>query len=90
MGPQFVKETTKKIHVIRDRLKVVQSRQTSYADLHQQEVEFSVGDYVFLKVSSMRGVNRFGIKGSLAPRYVGPFMIIERIGDVAYRLDLPP
>ena len=53
-------------------------------------MEFNVGDYVFLKVSSMRGVTRFGVKGKLAPRYVGPFMIVERIGDVAYRLNLPP
>ena len=53
-------------------------------------MEFNFGDYVFLKVSPMRGVTRFGIKGKLAPRYVGPFMIVERIGDVAYRLDLPP
>ena len=90
MGPQIVKETIEKIQVIWDRLKVVQSRQKSYADLHRREVELNVGDYVFLKVSPMLGVTRFGIKGKLAPRYVGPFMIVERISDVAYRLDLPP
>ena len=76
--------------VIRDRLKVVQSRQKNFVDLHRQEVKFSVVDYVFLKVSPMRGVTRFGIKGKLALRHVGPFMIVERIGDVAYHLDLPP
>ena len=51
--------------------------------MHRWEVEFSVGDYVFLKVSLMRGVTRFGIKAKLAPRYVGPFMIVQKIGDVA-------
>ena len=90
MGPQFVEETTEKIRAIQDRLKVVQSHQKSYVDLHRWEVEFNVGDYAFLKVSPMCGVTRFGIKGKLAPRYVRPFMIIERIDDVAYRLNLLP
>lgn len=58
-------------------------------DLYRREVEFDVGDYVFLKVTPMRGVTRFGVKGKLAPRYVGPFEVIERIGEVAYRLNLP-
>ena len=53
-------------------------------------MEFGVGEYVFLKVSLMRGVMRFGKKGKLAPRYVGPFEIVDRVGDVAYRLELPP
>jgi hypothetical protein len=52
-------------------------------------VEFAVGDFVFLKVSPTKGVRRFGKKGKLAPRYVGPFFITERVGKVAYRLDLP-
>ena len=58
-------------------------------DLYRREVEFDVGDYVFLKVTPMRGVTRFGVKGKLAPRCVGPFEVIERIGEVAYRLNLP-
>ena len=89
IGPQIIASTTEKIRGIQERLKVVQSRQKSYADLHRCEVEFNVGDYVFLKVTPMRGVTRFGVKGKLAPRYVGPFEVIERIGEVAYRLHLP-
>ena len=54
------------------------------------KLEFSVGDLVFLKVSPMRGVKRFGVKGKLSPRFVGPFFIIQRVGDVAYKLELPP
>ena len=53
-------------------------------------MELKVGDYVYLKVSLMHGVTRFGIKGKLTPRYIGPFEIVEKISDVAYRLDLPP
>ena len=89
LGPQLIEETTEKVRTIRDRLKTVQSRQKSYADPHRREVTFEVGDFVFLKVSPMRGVTRFGVKGKLAPRYVGPFEVAEKIGDVAYRLNLP-
>ena len=73
MAPQVIGETTEKIQAIRDWLKTVHSRQKSYADLHRGEIEFSIGDSVFLKVSSMLGVTKFGIKGKLAPRYIGPF-----------------
>ena len=90
LGPELVQETTEKINKIRERLKIVQSRQKSYADPTRREVEFDVGDRVFLKVSPMRGVTRFGVKGKLAPRYIGPFEITNRIGHVAYRPDLPP
>ena len=67
-----------------------QSRQKSYADPKRMNVEFQVGDYVFLRVSPWKGVRRFGKKGKLSPRFVGPFEILERIGKVAYRLALPP
>ena len=67
-----------------------QSRQKSYADPKRRNVEFQVGDYVFLRVSPWKGVRRFGKKGKLSPRYVGPFEILEKIGQVAYRLALPP
>ena len=66
-----------------------QSRQKSYADPKRRNVEFQVGDYVFLRVSPWKGVRRFGKKGKLSPRFVGPFEILERIGQVAYRLALP-
>ncbi|XP_050373418.1 uncharacterized protein LOC126791060, partial [Argentina anserina] len=89
MGPEVVQETTEKISIIRDRIRTAQSRQKSYADLKRRHVEFEIGDHVFLKVSPMRGVVRFGKKGKLAPRYVGPFEILEKVGELAYRLALP-
>ncbi|GJW38865.1 reverse transcriptase domain-containing protein [Tanacetum coccineum] len=89
IGPELVQETTEKISQIKDRLKVARDRQKSYVDKRRKPLEFSVGDYVLLKVSPWKGVVRFGKKGKLAPRFVGPFEIIEKVGPVAYRLDLP-
>ncbi|GJU19842.1 putative reverse transcriptase domain-containing protein [Tanacetum coccineum] len=89
IGPELVQETTEKISQIKDRLKATRDRQKSYADKRRKPLEFSVGDYVLLKVSPWKGVVRFGKKGKLAPRFVGPFEIIEKVGLVAYRLDLP-
>ncbi|GJT33928.1 retrotransposable element Tf2 [Tanacetum coccineum] len=85
----YVQETTEKISQIKDRLKAVRDHQKSYADKRRKPLEFSVGDYVLLKVSPCKGMVRFGKKGKLAPRFVGPFEIINKIGLVAYRLDLP-
>ena len=73
-----------KVQLIRDRLKTAQSRQKSYADVRRRELEFQVDDWVFLKVSPMKGVMRFGKKGKLSPRYVDPYKILKRIGNVAY------
>ena len=70
-------------------MKEAQDRQKKYADLHRQNVEFEVGDWVLLRVSPVKGVRRFGKKGKLSPRFIGPYLILERIGKVAYRLDLP-
>ncbi|GJZ43787.1 putative reverse transcriptase domain-containing protein [Tanacetum coccineum] len=89
IGPELVQETTEKISQIKDRLKTACGRQKIYADKRRKPLEFSVGDYVLLKVSPWKGVVRFGKKGKLAPRFVGPFKIIEKVGPVAYRLDLP-
>ncbi|GKD61714.1 putative reverse transcriptase domain-containing protein [Tanacetum coccineum] len=89
IGPELVQETTKKISQIKDRLKAACDRKKCYADKSRKPLEFSVGDYVLLKVSPWKGVVRFGKKGKLAPRFVGPFEIIEKVGLVAYRLDLP-
>ncbi|GJU27169.1 putative reverse transcriptase domain-containing protein [Tanacetum coccineum] len=89
IGPELVQETTEKISQIKDRLKAARDRQKSYADKRRKPLEFSVGDYVLLKVSPWKGVVRFGKKGKLAPRFVGPFEIIEKVGPVAYRLDFP-
>ncbi|GKB29160.1 putative reverse transcriptase domain-containing protein [Tanacetum coccineum] len=89
IGPEIVQETTEKIVQIRERLKTARSRQKSYADKRRKPLEFKVGDRVLLKVSPWKGVVRFGKKGKLAPRYVGPFEIVECVGPVAYRLKLP-
>jgi hypothetical protein len=70
-------------------LKKAQARQKSYADKRRTPLYFLVGDYVYLKVSPIKGVPRFGVKGKIAPRYIGPFPILERYGPVAYRLQLP-
>ena len=89
LGPDLVRETTEKVATIRERILAAQSRQKSYADRRHRPLEFAVGDFVLLKVSPMKGVRRFGKKGKLASRYVGPFRISERIGAVSYRLELP-
>nr|GFD09907.1 putative reverse transcriptase domain-containing protein [Tanacetum cinerariifolium] len=89
IGPELVQETNEKISQIKDRLKDARDRQKSYADKRRKPLKFSVGDYVLLKVSPWKGVMRFGTKGQLAPRFVGPFEIVKKLGPVAYRLDLP-
>ncbi|GKD57316.1 hypothetical protein Tco_1290703 [Tanacetum coccineum] len=89
IGPELVQETTDKVVLIKEKLKAVRNHQKSYADNRRKPLEFEVGDQVLLKVSPWKGVIRFGKKGKLAPRYVGPFEIIERIGLVAYHLKLP-
>ncbi|GJV43014.1 putative reverse transcriptase domain-containing protein [Tanacetum coccineum] len=85
IGPELVQETTKNISKIKDRLKAARDRQKSYVDKRIKPLKFSVGEHVLLKVSPCKGVVRFGKKGKLAPRFVGPFEITERIGLVAYR-----
>jgi hypothetical protein len=88
-GPDFVKESEEKVALIRKRLLEAQSRQKSYADNRRRELRFEEGDFVYLKVSSMRGVKRFQMKGNLAPRFVSPYPVINRVGPAAYRLELP-
>jgi hypothetical protein len=90
LGPEIVLKTCEKIELIRERLRVAQSRQKSYADTRRRDLEFEIGDMVFVRVAPMKGVMRFGKKGKLSPRYVGPFEILERVGPVAYKLALPP
>ena len=88
-GPEIIRETTEKIYQIRERLKISRDRQKSYADKRRKPLEFQVGDRVMLKVSPWKGMIRFGKRGKLNPRYIGPFEILARIGPVAYRLKLP-
>jgi hypothetical protein len=88
-GPAFVKEAEEKVALIRKRLLEAQRRQKGYADNRRRELRFEEGDFVYLKVSPMRGVKRFQVKGKLAPQFVGPYPIIGRIGPAAYRLELP-
>ncbi|KAM6554167.1 hypothetical protein CsatB_014929 [Cannabis sativa] len=90
LGPELVQRTSEAIEKIRSCMLASQSRQKSYADPKRRDIKFQVGDSVFLRISPIKGVRRFGKKGKLSPRYIGPFEILERIGQVAYRLALPP
>jgi hypothetical protein len=85
----MVKETEETVQQIIHNLKEAQARQKSYADKRHKPLYFQVEDYVYLKVSPMKGVSCFEVKGKLAPRYIGPFPILEQCGPVAYRLQLP-
>ncbi|XP_049399714.1 uncharacterized protein LOC125863739 [Solanum stenotomum] len=84
-----VHQAMEKVKVIQQRLATAQSRHKSYVDNRRRGLEFFIGDWVFLKVSPMKGVMRFGKKGKLSLRYIGPYKIIRRVGQVAYELELP-
>jgi hypothetical protein len=89
-GPDLVIEAEEIVHRNQSNLKAAKARQESYANKRRQTLEFEAGDRVYLRVSPTRGVKRFGIKGKLAPRYISPFFILARLGNVAYCLELSP
>ncbi|GMJ04800.1 hypothetical protein HRI_004149200 [Hibiscus trionum] len=89
LGPELVQETEETVRLIRNRLKEAFDRQKSYADRRRRDIEFEVGDQVFLKVSPWKKVLRFGKKGKLSLRFIGPYRIVKRVGPVAYQLELP-
>ena len=88
IGPDLIKESEEKVKLIRDSLKVSHSRQKSYADSKRKEVVYEIRDRVYLRVSPLRGVKHFEVKGKLAPRFVGPYRVLESMGEVAYKLEL--
>jgi hypothetical protein len=89
-GPDLIDEAEVIVCCIHDNLKVTNSCQESYANKRRRPLEFKVGDLVYLRVSPMKDVKRFGMKGRLASRYIEPFPILKKCGTVAYKLDLPP
>nr|GFB60665.1 putative nucleotidyltransferase, ribonuclease H [Tanacetum cinerariifolium] len=89
-GPEMIQVTNEKVFVAKEKLKEARTHQKSYADKHRKSIEFQPGDRVFLMVSPARGVRRFGIKGKLSPCFIGPLEILDCVGEVSYRLALPP
>ena len=89
IGPELIQTTIDKIRLIQERTRVTQSRQKSYADWSRRPLGFQVGDQVFLRVSPTKGITRFGMAGKLNPRYIRPYLVIQGIGEVVYRLELP-
>ena len=87
--PELVQQCQERVVAVRQRLLTAQSRQKSYADIRRKDLEFAAGDFVWLKISPMKGVVRFGKRGKWSLRYIGPFEILSRVGDCAYQLALP-
>ena len=90
LGPNIVKEAEEKVRIIHDNLNIAQSRQKSYYDSKHRDMVYVAGEKAFLRVTPLRGTNCLGVKGKLAPRYVGPFNVLSRRGENSYRLELPP
>jgi hypothetical protein len=89
-GPDILQEAEKQVLMVRENLRVMQSKQKSYTNYRRRELSFEVGDFVYLKVSRMSGLRHFQVRDKLAPRFIGPFKILEKRGEVAYQLELSP
>ena len=89
IGLYLIQETEEKVKIFREILKVATDRQNSYADMRRKDIRYEIGEKVILKVSPWKKVMRFGKKCKLSPRFIGPYEVIEKVGPVAYRLDLP-
>ena len=89
IGPDLVKDMEEKVLIIQQRLKATSDRQRSYDNLKRKDIEYEVGDKVFLKISPWKKILRFGRKGKLSPRFIGLYEILERVGPVVFRLALP-
>ena len=90
VGPKLVHITLEKVKVFSDNLKIARDRQKSYADKRRRDLQFEIGDRVFLKISPWKGLLRFRKRAKLSPRYIGPYELVSKVGPVAYRLKLPP
>jgi hypothetical protein len=88
--PDLLEEAEATIRRIQDNLRAAKSRQEAYANKRHRPLEFEIGDHVYLMILPMKGVKRFGMKGKLAPHYIGLFPILEKCGTVAYKLNMPP
>jgi hypothetical protein len=88
--PDILQEAEKQVCMVRENLHVAQSRQKSYTHHRRRELSFEVRNFVYLKMSPMRGLRRFKVRGKLAPRFIGLFKILEKRGEIAYQLELPP
>ena len=89
LSHEIVEETTDKIRMVKEKMKEAQDRQKSYADKRRKHLEFEVDDLVYLKMITFKGRTRVSGRRKLDPRYLGPFRIIERVGTMAYKLNLP-
>jgi hypothetical protein len=89
-GLEILQEVEKQVHMVRENLRVLQSRQKSYVDHRRRELSFEVRDFIYLKVSPMRRLRQFKVRGKLAPSFIGPFKILKKRGEVAYQLELSP
>jgi hypothetical protein len=87
-GPKLNQEAEEQVRIIRENLRVAQTRQRSYAD-NRRPLEFEEGDHVYLKMSPLRGMRRFKVKGKLSPRFIGLFRVFRQVGEMAYQLELP-